>query len=119
MSGATTVTALTATGSSQLNSVHLTGPLSGEAAITATQFISTVSSGHAPFVVSSSTLVPGLHADNSDNLGGNAPGFYLNSSATAQTKAGLLSVGSLNTGGLTDSGSGPSAAASALAASPP
>src|SRR5438270_9615027 len=56
--GATTLTSLTATGSTKLNALRLTGPTNSESTMTATQFVSTVGTGNAPLVVTSNTLVP-------------------------------------------------------------
>ena len=105
VTGPANLSSVTASGNSTLNSVRLTGPLTSESTLSGTQFISTVSNGHAPLVVNSTTVVPNLHAANSDQLGGNGPGFFIDTSGTTQVKAGGLSVGSLTSGLLVVNGS--------------
>ena len=90
------------------------GSLTATTNVQGVQLISTVLTGTAPLQVSSTTLVPNLHVANADaaltagsattattaatannalNLGGQLPSFYLDTSATGQTKAGQLTLG--------------------------
>ncbi|MGI8608379.1 MAG: hypothetical protein ACR2MY_04010, partial [Candidatus Dormibacteria bacterium] len=106
VTGPTTLNDLVANGSTRLSSLHGTGAAQFESTLTATQGIFTVANGRPPLVVTSSTLVPNLHANNSDLLSGQTGQFYIDVSATPQSKAGGFSVGSLTSGGLAVNGSG-------------
>jgi hypothetical protein len=96
------------------------GSLTATTNIQGVQLVSTATTGTPPLVVASTTLVPNLHVANADNainatsagtattaatatnalnLNGQPSTFYLDTSATAQAKAGLLTL----TGGFTSS----------------
>jgi hypothetical protein len=102
------------------------GSLTASTNLQGVQLVSTATTGTAPLVVSSTTLVPNLHVANADaaltagsattatssttattattatnalNLGGLPPSSYIDTSATGQSKVGLLTL----TGGFTSS----------------
>jgi len=106
VTGPTTLNDLVANGSTRLSSLHGTGTALFESTLTATQGIFTVANGRPPLVVTSSTLVPNLYANNSLLLSGQPASYYIDVSGTPQVKAGAFSVGSLTSGGLGGNGAG-------------
>jgi hypothetical protein len=80
--------------SGTLNNARLPSNISISGISTASRFVSTVSTGTAPLTVSSSTLVTNLNADLLDGQQGS---YYLDTSSTAQTKTGNLTVNGILT----------------------
>jgi hypothetical protein len=81
--------------------LHVIGDTLVTGISTASRFISNVATGTAPLTVTSTTLVSNLNAD---LLDGQDSTYYLNTSATTQTKTGKLSIGGASLSALYNTG---------------